>query len=96
MLTLNIPLKLSLSTKTGRISTKDTVKIQHISRIEPTIGFTELNTLQKYRTSFVISKLGRLYTLFPFSSLALKLNLKTYGMTREATFLPPEKLPEWY
>ena len=34
-------------------------KIQNISEIHPTLGFTEFDILEKYRKSFAESELGR-------------------------------------
>ena len=41
-------------------------KIQNISDIHPTLGFTEFDILEKYRKSFNESELGRLHSVFPF------------------------------
>ena len=41
-------------------------KIQKISEIHPTLGFTEFDILEKYRKSFHESKLGSLHSVFPF------------------------------
>ena len=46
------------------------VKIQKISEIEPSLGFTEFDILKNYRQSFAMSELGRLHSLFPFLALA--------------------------
>ena len=51
------------------------VKIQKISEIEPSLGFTEFDILKKYRQSFATSELGRLHSLFPFSALARQMRL---------------------
>ncbi len=51
------------------------VKIQKISEIEPTLGFTEFDIVQKYRMSFKCSELGHIYKLFPFSELARRMGL---------------------
>ena len=37
-------------------------KIQNISEIHPTFGFTEFDILEKYRNSFKESELGRLHS----------------------------------
>ena len=41
-------------------------KIQNISEIHPTLGFTEFDILEKYRKSFNESELGKLHSVFPF------------------------------
>ena len=41
-------------------------KIQNISDIHPTLGFTEFDILEKYRKSSNESELGRLHSVFPF------------------------------
>ena len=46
-------------------------KIQKISEIHPTLGFTEFDILEKYRKSFHESELGSLHSVFPFESIAL-------------------------
>lgn len=45
-------------------------KIQNISEIHPTFGFTEFDILEKYRNSFKESELGRLHSVFPFDCIA--------------------------
>ena len=45
-------------------------KIQKISEIEPSLGFTEFVMLTKYRQSSATSDLGGLHSLFPFLALA--------------------------
>ena len=45
-------------------------KIQNISEIHPTLGFTEFDILEKYRKSFHESELGRLHSVFPFECMA--------------------------
>ena len=45
-------------------------KIQNISEIHPTLGFTEFDILENYRKSFHESELGRLHSLFPFECMA--------------------------
>ena len=41
-------------------------KVQNISEIHPTLGFTEFDIIEKYRKSFHESELGRLHSVFPF------------------------------
>ena len=45
-------------------------KIQNISEIHPTLGFTEFDILEKYCDSFNESELGRLHSVFPFKRMA--------------------------
>ena len=45
-------------------------KIQNISEIQPTLGFTEFDIIEKYRKSFNESELGRLHSVFPFEHMA--------------------------
>ena len=45
-------------------------KIQNISEIHPTLGFTEFDVLEKYRKSFNESELGRLHSVFSFERMA--------------------------
>ena len=45
-------------------------KIQNISEIHPTLGFTEFDILEKYRKSFNESELGKLHSVFPFECMA--------------------------
>ncbi len=44
-------------------------KIQNISEIHPTLGFTEFDIQEKYRKSFHESELGRLYSVFLFERI---------------------------
>ena len=45
-------------------------KIQNISEIHPTFGFTEFDILERYRQSFHASELGKLHSVFPFERMA--------------------------
>ena len=68
------------------------VKIQKISEIEPSLGFTEFDILKKYRQSFATSELGRLHSLFPFSALARQMHLKSSALGRKSYFSPEGKM----
>ena len=68
------------------------VKVQKISSIEPTLGFTEYDVLKKYRASFQCSELGRLHAVFPFRELACKLGLKDSRLGRKSYFSPEGKI----
>ncbi len=50
-------------------------KIQNISDIHPTLGFTEFDILEKYRKSSNESELGRLHSVFPFEVMAKNMGL---------------------
>ena len=67
------------------------VEIQKISKIEPTLGFTEFDILKKYRRSFEKSELGRFHSLFPFSELAQEMQLKESPLGRKSYFSLKEK-----
>lgn len=67
-------------------------KIQKISSIEPTIGFTEFDILQKYRQSFEQSELGCLHSVLPLSELACSLGLKEAPLGRKSYFSPEGKI----
>lgn len=67
-------------------------KIQNISEIEPTLGFTEFDIIEKYRRSFEQSELGRLHSVFPFSSLALEMGLKSSSCGRRSYFSASGKI----
>ena len=68
------------------------VKIRKLSEIEPTLGFTEFDILEKYRQSFEKSELGRLHSLFPFSELAQQMDLHESRLGRKSYFSPEGKI----
>lgn len=68
------------------------IKVQKISSIEPTLGFTEFDILQKYRQSFEISELGRLYSMLPLSSQARAMKLKESPIGRKSYFFAEGKI----
>ena len=43
----------------------NTVKIQKIDDIQPTLPFIEYDFLKKYRASFAVSELGRIHAILP-------------------------------
>ncbi len=53
--------------KREKFPNKDMAKIQNISEIHPTLGFTEFDIIEKYRKSFHESELGRLIRCFRLS-----------------------------
>jgi len=67
-------------------------KIQKISDIQPTIGFTEFDIFRDYGQSFLNSELGKLHQLFPFSALAASLGLKENALGRSSYFSPEGKI----
>lgn len=67
-------------------------KTQRISSIEPTLGFTEFDILQKYRQSFERSELGHLYSVLTFSALARSMNLQEASLGRKSYFSAEEKI----
>ena len=56
-------------------------KVQNISEIHPTLGFTEFDILEKYRKSFNESELGRLHLVFPFGRMAKVNNIQIDGIS---------------
>ena len=56
--------------KRGKFPNQDMAKVQNISEIHPTLGFTEFDILEKYRKSFNGSELGRLHSVFLFGRMA--------------------------
>ena len=70
-------------------------KIQNISEIHPTLGFTEFDIIEKYRKSFYESELGRLHSVFPFERMAKAMGLSEQRLGRRNIFSPSAKLPSW-
>ena len=67
-------------------------KIQNISEIHPTLGFTEFDILEKYRKSFNESELGRLHSVFPFEVMAKVMGLSENRFGRRNIFSPSAKI----
>ena len=67
-------------------------KIQNISEIHPTLGFTEFDVLEKYRKSFNESELGRLHSVFPFDRMAKAAGLSEQRLGRRNIFSPAAKI----
>ena len=67
-------------------------KIQNISEIHPTLGFTEFDILEKYRKSFKESGLGRLHSVFPFEDMAKAAGLSEQRPGRRNIFSPSAKI----
>ena len=72
-------------------------KIQNISDIHPTLGFTEFDILEKYRKSFNESELGRLHSVFPFEVMAKNMGLSENKFIRHRNIYSvlPQRLPLW-
>lgn len=68
------------------------VKIQKLSSIKPTLGFTEFDIFQKYRHSFECSELGGLYNVLPLSEMARSMNLQESPLGRKCYFSGEGKL----
>lgn len=67
-------------------------KIQNISEIHPTLGFTEFDILEKYRKSFNESELGKLHSVFPFEEMAKAIGLSEQRLGRKNIFTPSAKI----
>lgn len=67
-------------------------KVQKISQIQPTLGFTEFDIFQSYRNSFLTSELGKLYEAFPFSDFCKSIGLKENTCGRHSYFSPEGKV----
>ncbi len=67
-------------------------KIQNISEIHPTLGFTEFDIQEKYRRSFNESELGRLHSAFPFEHMAKAAGLSNRRLGRRNIFSPSAKI----
>ena len=70
-------------------------KIQNISEIQPTLGFTEFDVLEKYRKSFHESELGRLHSVFPFDRMAKAIGLSEQRLGRRNILALRQRLPLW-
>ncbi len=78
--------------KRGKSPNKDMAKIQNILEIQPTLGFTEFDVLEKYRKSFHESELGRLHSVFPFDRMAKAIGLSEQRLGRRNIFSPSAKI----
>ena len=67
-------------------------KLQNISEIHPTLGFTEFDILEKYRKSFNESELGKLHSVFPFECMAKAAGLSDRRLGRRNIFSPSVKI----
>ena len=67
-------------------------KVQNISEIHPTLGFTEFDILERYRKSFHESELVRLHSVFPFEHIAKTVGLSDQHLGRRNIFSPCAKI----
>jgi hypothetical protein len=67
-------------------------KIQKISELQPSLGFTEFDIFRVYGQSFFNSELGKIHRLFPFSDLARAIGLKESSLGRNSYFSPEGKI----
>ena len=67
-------------------------KVQKISQLHPTLGFTEFDILESYRESFNSSELGKLHQAFPFSDFCKSIGLKENRRGRKSYFSPEGKV----
>ena len=67
-------------------------KIQNISEIHPTLGFTKFDILEKYRKSFHESELSRLHSVFLFECMAKAAGLSEQRLGRRNIFIPCTKI----
>ena len=67
-------------------------KIQNISEIHSTLGFTEFDIQEQYRKSFNESELGRLHSVFPFEHMAEAAGLSERRLGRRNIFSPCAKI----
>ncbi len=78
--------------KWGKYPNKDMAKIQNISEIHPTLGFTEFDVLEKYRKIFNESELGMLHSVFPFERMAKAIGLCKQLLGRRNIFSPSARI----
>lgn len=67
-------------------------KIQKISQLQPTLGFTEFDIYSNFRESFHSSELGKLYQAFPFSDFCKSIGLTGSIRGRKSYFTPEGKV----
>ena len=67
-------------------------KVRNLSDIQQEIAFTEFDFMQKYRESFAVNELGRIYAQLPLKEMAEKIRShfhKTHHQGNTPLF-PPE------
>lgn len=67
-------------------------KIQKISELEPTIGFSEFDFYHQYKEGFRVSDLGKIFQAIPFIDLANSIGLKDTKQGRGSYFSATGKL----
>jgi hypothetical protein len=67
-------------------------KVQKISELQPTIGFTEFDIYRDYQKSFFCSELGKLHAVFPFAALATAWGLCEHPLGRDSYFSAEGKI----
>ena len=67
-------------------------KIQKISELQPTIGFTEFDIYRQYEQSFHSSELGKLRSALPLEAIAQSIGLRSRSLGRSSYFSPCGKL----
>ena len=67
-------------------------KIQKISELQPTIGFTEFDIYNQYEQSFHSSELGKLLSALPLEAIAQSIGLRSSRLGRSSYFSPCGKL----
>ena len=67
-------------------------KIQNISEIHSTLGFTEFDVLEKYCKSFNESELGRLHSVFQFERMVKTMKLSEKGLGGRNISTPSAKI----
>lgn len=63
-------------------------KIQNISEIHPTLGFTEIDVLEKYLKNINESELGRLHSVSPLERMAKTVGLPEQSSLQQEHFQP--------
>ena len=68
------------------------MKLRKISDITATLPFTEFNFMQKYRESFAVSELGRIYAQLPLKEMAEKIRSHFHKKHHQGNtpLFPPE------
>ena len=68
------------------------MKLRKISDITATLPFTEFDFMQKYRESFAVSELGRIYAQLPLKEMAEKIRSHFHKKHHQGNtpLFPPE------
>ena len=70
-------------------------EIQNLSEIQPTLGFTEFDILEKYCKNFNESELDRLHWLLPFERMAKAASLSEQHWSAGISSALRQRLPFW-